>query len=260
MTALQLELSNINEVYESSESTITSAVKLLQTNHPQQPSRRKRSLLPFLGDALSWLTGTATTKDIRSIKTRINQLISTQTSQHDTLAHIISILNVTRYATQNNRRGINSLIDAVRTTSYNINNLYNLTSSLASSINFHQLILQLRSVFANLRDALHHIRMVSAHTMNYIDAATTGTLSPHILPIKDLQGMLQHIAESLPSTLRLPVSPDDTLHFYRYLRTHVLIENEQFLLLIDVPIQDRSRQISIYEVIPIDIPQGNYSA
>ena len=51
MTALQLELSNIDEVYESSESTITSAIKLLQMNQPQQPDRQKRSLLPFLGDA-----------------------------------------------------------------------------------------------------------------------------------------------------------------------------------------------------------------
>ena len=31
---------------------------------------------PVLGDALSWLTGTATTRDIHSIKTRINQLIA----------------------------------------------------------------------------------------------------------------------------------------------------------------------------------------
>ena len=38
----------------------------------------KRSLLPFLGDALSWLTGTATTKDVNTIKTRINHLITTQ--------------------------------------------------------------------------------------------------------------------------------------------------------------------------------------
>ena len=30
----------------------------------------KRSLLPFLGDALSWLMGTATTKDVSSIKNR----------------------------------------------------------------------------------------------------------------------------------------------------------------------------------------------
>ena len=81
--------------------------------------------------------------------------------------------------------------------------------------------------------------MVSAHTMDYIDGATSGTLSPHVLMAVDLQKMLSHIADTLPPMLLLPVSPDDTLHFYRYLCTHVLIENKQFLLLIDVPIQDR---------------------
>ena len=80
--------------------------------------------------------------------------------------------------------------------------------------------------------------------MDYIDAATTRTFSLHILPIMDLKKMLSHIEETLPSTLHLPVSSDDTLHFYLYLCTHVLIANKQFLLLIDVPIQDWS-QLSI---------------
>ena len=220
----------------------------------------KRSLLPFLGDALSWLTGTATTKDIHNIKTRINQLIATQASQQETLVHIVSILNITRYATQVNRHGINALMDAVRATSHDINNLYNLTTSPTTSINFHQLILHIRSVFANLWDSLNHIQMVSTHTMDYINTATLGTLSPHILPVMDLQRMLNHIADTLPPTLHLPISPEDTLHFYRYLHTHVIIENKQFLLLIDMPIQDRSRQITIHEIFTLDIPKGNYSA
>ena len=76
--------------------------------------------------------------------------------------------------------------------------------------------------------------------MDYINAATSGTLSPHALPVMDLQRMLKHIADSLPTMLHLPISPEDTLHFYRYLRTHILIEKKQFLLLIDIPIQDRS--------------------
>ena len=102
--------------------------------------------------------------------------------------------------------------------------------------------------------------MVSTHTMDYIDAATSGTLSPHVLPVIDLQRMLQHIADTLPPTGHLPISPEDTLHFYRYLCTHILIENKQFLLLIDMPIQDRSRQITIHQILTLDIPQGNYSA
>ena len=140
------------------------------------------------------------------------------------------------------------------------NNLYNLTSSLMTSINFHQLILHIRSVFTNLHDSLNYLRTVSTHTMDCIDAATSGTLSPHILPVMDLQRMLTHIADTLPPTLHLPVSPDDALHFYRHLCTHIWIENKQFLLLIDMPIQDRSWQITIHEILTLSIPHGNYSA
>ena len=82
----------------------------------------------------------------------------------------------------------------------------------------------------------------------------------HVLPIIDLQKMLQHTADTLPPTLHLPISPEDTLHFYRYLRTHILIENKQFLLLIDIPIQDRSHQITIHQILTLDIPHRNYSA
>ena len=117
LTTLQLELSNIQDIYKSSETTITSAIQLLNSNQLQTQAQCRRSLLPFLGDAVSWLTGTATTKDIHSIKTRINQLIATQTSQCNTLVHVVSILNITRYATQVNRHSIHSPIDAVHTTS-----------------------------------------------------------------------------------------------------------------------------------------------
>ena len=204
--------------------------------------------------------GTTTTKDVSSIKARINQLITTQSSQQETLVHIIYILNVTQYAAQVNRHGINILMDKVDETSQDISNLYNLTSSLATSISFHQLILHIRSVFANLCDSLVYIRMVSAHTMDYINAATLGTLSLHILPVIDLQKMLLHIEETLPSMLHLPVSSDDTIHFFRYLHTHILIASKQFLLLIDVPIQDISQQIMIYKVFTLKIPHGNFTA
>ena len=240
----------------------------------QSSTRCKRSLLPFLGVTLSWLTGTATTKDIHSIKTRINQLIATQTLQCNTLVHMVSILNVTRYATQVNRHSINNLIDAILRTSQDINNLYNLTMSLAASINFNQMVLHIRSVIVNLQDPLHYLQTVSTHTMDYIDDATSGILSPHVLPVADLQKMLQHITDTLPSTLQLQILPEDILHIYRYLHTHILIHptflqipaytclhrKQQFLLLIDIPIQDRACQITIYEVFTLDIPHGNYSA
>ena len=162
LSMLQVELSNIEDIYNSGKTTIISAIKLLQSNpsfdgKSQPHICHRRSLLPFLGDALSWLTGIASTKDINTIKTWINKLIATQLSQQATLVHVISILNVTRYATQVSRHSINILIDVARATSHDINNLYTLTTSLTTSISFHQLVLHIRSVFAKLRDSLNYI-------------------------------------------------------------------------------------------------------
>ena len=33
------------------------------------------------------------------------------------------------------------------------------------------------------------MREVTIHTMDYVDAATTGILSPHVLPVEDLRKM-----------------------------------------------------------------------
>ena len=37
-------------------------------------------------------------------------------------------------------------------------------------------------------------------------------------------------------------------------------DQKQFLLLIDIPIQDRACQITIHQLFTLDIPHGNYSA
>ena len=116
-------------------------------------------------------------------------------------------------------------MDKVDETVHDVNNLYNLTTSLATRQSYLQLILHIRSVLATLLDSLSYIRTVSIYIMDYIDAATRGTFSPHILSIADLKQMLSHIEETLPPTLHLPVSSEDTLHFYHYLHTIILITN-----------------------------------
>ena len=63
--------------------------------------------------------------------------------------------------------------------------------------------------------------------------------------------MLQHIESELLSTMHLPISLDDTLHFYQYLNTPVLIAEGQFLFLINVTILNRALQLQIYEVYEV---------
>ena len=85
--------------------------------------------------------------------------------------------------------------------------------SLYSSLNYQQIVLHICSILANLRDSLYYMREVTIHTMDYVDAARTGILLPHVIPAKDLREMLSHIEETCPSTMHLPTSSEDALHF-----------------------------------------------
>ena len=221
ISILQVELSSSGSIYTSYRPLILAATQLMK----KEPSfdevsasngYTRRSLLPFLGDALSWLMGTATTRDVSSIKKRFNQLIIAQNTQ-ETLIHIISVLNITRYATQVNRQHINIVMDTVEQTPQDVATIYNFTSSLYNSLSYQQVILHICSILAYFRDSLYYMREVTMHTMDYIEAATTGILSAHVLPVQDLRKMLLHIEEALSLTRHLPVSSEDTLHFYRYL-------------------------------------------
>ena len=71
---LQVKLDNPHNLFMAYKPVFSSARSILQMQpsfdgKPIPPSgRKKQSLLPFLGSALKWLTGTATTKDIKHIK------------------------------------------------------------------------------------------------------------------------------------------------------------------------------------------------
>ena len=175
------------------------------------------------------------------------------------MVHIVSILNLTRYRTQVNRQRINIILKELTKSNEDIRALFNITNQLGTQVQVQNIILHLRAMLANLGDCLHFMKQLANHVLEYIDTATTGTLTPHLIPIPDLQQMQYWIESELPPNMHLPIPSSDPLHFYRYLWTHVLVEENQFLLLIDVPIQDRAQQIQIYPVINLPVPVGNYS-
>ena len=107
----------------------TAPHRIQKTCQPEN-SHSKRSLLPFLGDAPKWLTGTATTKDTWEMKQGKNQLIQEQTKEQETVVHVISILNITRCAAQVNRQKLNEIIDVLQRSNEDYNRLFNITEVL----------------------------------------------------------------------------------------------------------------------------------
>ena len=175
------------------------------------------------------------------------------------MVHIVSILNLTHYETQANRQWINIILKELTRSNKDIRALFNITNQLAMQVQVQNIVLHLRAMLVNLRDCLYFMKQLANHVLEYIDTATTGSLTPHLIPVPNLQKMLYQIESELPPNMHLPILSSDSLHFYRYLRTHILVEENQFLLLIDVPIQDITQQIQIYKIINLPVPVGNYS-
>ena len=147
------EFANIDNIYEPYRPTTKSAVWLLKTDSENPKS--KRSILPLLGDALEWFTGTATTRDTRDIKQHVNQLIQAQNKQQETLVHVISILNITGYAAQVNRQKLNKKMDALQRSNEDLDSLFNITEVLTQCIRYQH---------TSLSQRLSHLYEASFHT------------------------------------------------------------------------------------------------
>ena len=152
-----------------------------KTCHHLKNQCSKISLLPFIGDALKWQTGTATTRDTWEIKQHVNQLIQAHTKQQETLVHVISI---TIYATQVNRQKLNEIIYALQRSNEDLTKLFNITGVLTQCIRYQQMYIYMHTILAYLRVSLTYMRQVVIHTMNYVDAAITNILSSDILPVE----------------------------------------------------------------------------
>ena len=160
-----------------------------QINNYWQPMT-KRSLLPFFGDALHWVTGTATIKDTMEIKQWVNLLIQEETQQQESLVHIISILNITWYAMEVNRQKLNEIMDTLQKANKDMNTLSNITDILMQHFRYHQIYPYAHTILAYPRDCPTIMWQVATNTMDYVDAMMTKILPPDILPVEELGAML----------------------------------------------------------------------
>ena len=78
-------------------------------------------------------------KDTCEIKQCVNQLIQEQIKQQETLGHVISLLNISRYAVQVNRQKLNEMIDALQRSNEDLNTLFIITEILAQHIRYQKM-------------------------------------------------------------------------------------------------------------------------
>ena len=151
------------------------------------------------------------------------------------------------------------MIDTLQRSNEDLNGLFNTAEVLTQCIRYQHMYIDIYTILAHPKDSLTYMRQVAIHRMEYVDAATINIFSPDTFPVEDLRNIPRCIESEQPSTMHLPISLGDTLHFYWYLNAHVLIAR-QFLLLINVPIQNRAQQLQICKVFSLPVLHSKPSA
>ena len=149
------EFSNIANIYHLYEPIIWTAVVLLRNEPVMDKSMASDNLWPkkksftFLGKCTSLANRNGNYKGyIRNNATSqliLIQLIQKQTQQQESLVYVISILNITRYATQEKRKKINEVMDALQKA-----NLHHLR--------YHHIYNYAHTIFAYLRDCITYMK------------------------------------------------------------------------------------------------------
>ena len=128
-------------------------------------------------------------------------------------------------------------------------------SSIYTYINYQQILLQVHSILVNLRDSLCYMRQIAMHVMDYIRCShywyiiTTCTSSRRFKRNADA-----HWKQSYHQPCTYQCHQMTLFTSIDTCAPTVLVAEEHFLLLVDVPIQDHTQQLEIYQVFSLLIP------
>ena len=205
----------------------------------------KRSVLPFVGNALSYLFGVTSKDDLRVIRKVLGQLANTQGRILHMIEDSISIVNVTRREISDNRRKINELISSLISI---VVSMVNATQGLDKRVSRLEILTHRYWLFKIMVDKLGKYFLDVRIALSYFELQlillSVGHLSPSIITPHDLGELMHIIAPTLPDNFKLASDPDkDIWYYYRTLSCRTLFDSKSIVVVVDVPLVDRNTPI-----------------
>ena len=213
-------------------------------------NRQKRSLLPFIGQALSTLFGVVDEDHINSIRTHVNILSKNQQKMAHVVEDSITIINITRNQVAENRKAINTVIDK----------LSQLESEFRKQLTkFHYYIMVVRKfveIESYFRLTLQDVSVMAQRSSEYaqhlqtlITTLSMGRLPPDIITPGHLQSILLDIQRNLPSSFGLAWNPEQELWaFYQHLKCTTIMHDQLIIMTIPIPLINFKTDFEIFRV------------
>lgn len=246
------ELNSLNSMYKMTRDEFRDILIIQNQN---KVNRLKRAVLPFLGKALSFLTGTLTKKDLKKVYGHINTLSENQEQIMHVLNDTLSIVNVTNVEVRRNRHAIQSMAEMIGKVD---SRLVNFTGQLQNWLNhlnsFLLTYLQMDMMITELRESIEKAMFYMDDVKMELDQLALGHLAPTVIHPGELKRILIDIQSKIPSHLTLPAPVENIWYYYRTLTCVTLVNDRRFITMVNLPLLELSSTFEIYQVHNIPLP------
>lgn len=255
--SLHEEIGMLNDTYQSVKDNFID-YKSLKSGH----ERHKRSLLPIIGQAMSFLFGTVSDLDLENIQRSIGNLARNQENIIHNLEESMTILNLSRIQIAENRRAIMDLVECVLRLDDKVKELETLVQSRFARLE------QFISTYFQFKLILDEIRQSSQNAILYLEnlrvelnMLSLNHLSPSTISPRSLRKLLLEIRNKLPSSMKLPADPvTDIWYFYNTLSCTAYLDGHKILIVLSIPLLDRKETYEVYKIHNLPLPMHNMTA
>ena len=248
-------INNTNKLLEKRVANLDSLKKNIEQMIPLKKVRRSRSLIPFMGNVLSTLFGTATEKDIKHLKRKLSNIQQNEVDVIVSVEKTIALVNMTFDKATQNTKLLKELRTYIKKFSeisnlrheelwQEIDNINRLFWLQKFSDAFDQVLLVYDEVISDMKSWLHDLERL-----------LNNELPLTLLPSEKLIRLLVIIENSLPAGLQLPFAINNELiKYYQRCEVKTTYMNNKLYVSIIIPLKRQNNMFKLYSIQSFGLP------
>ena len=234
--------------------SLLNSITRLYTREPI--SRSKRSLLPWGGDLLNALFGTATESDLDGLRKQISNLAVNQNDLVHVVENSLSMLNKINTLASQNRHAMNKLVIDLGKLNNNLHKIRSLVLTLQLlNIFSRNVISGVNTITLSIAQTLENLNIEINQFASNLDKAMRGQLSTTLIRPAELRSILNDISHRLPNSLKLnEFERQKIMWYYKMLPVTVIPDNNKIHIITVIPLIPLESLFTLYRVVVVPIP------
>ena len=223
------------------------------------PRRTKRGLIDGIGNAFSYLFGTATESEIKHLSNNVKLINEKSEAMAHRFNGTLKLLNATRVATTQNRRALRSLTAAL---SHMATAYHRLNSAVADRHRTVELGLSISEMTTNLLRTTQAIQYLFAELSTISQKfalAQVGILHKSLISRLEFNRLLRNIDKELPTNFALPFPSDEPNSYVRIAKPKLIEGTDKYHILFYIPLVYTRHAFEVFRFFPYQVPMHTHN-